>query len=236
MKKLLLIFLVITWIAGFNSCSKDSPAPQFTVYQVPVDIAARYIALAFCSASEGINAHVEKAASFTAQGMISFDSTFTAKKLDSATVKYNYEVEYPFVRVNTTPPQVTFDYTARGSFSAATLQSQDEQDANTWVITTLDQAQLTLNGSGTDGGQQYASAEKVLFSSNIIYAFKNVMIDKLTYMIVSGTATIRITGSGPGGVAFNYSGTLTFTGNRHAVLVLGGSTYNLSLSSGSVSK
>jgi hypothetical protein len=143
-------------------------------------------------------------------------------------------VVYTLARLTTSPPEVTFDYTANGSFSSDAFQSQDEQLGNNWVFTTLDQSQLTLNGAGTDGGQQYALLEKVLFSSNIIYTFKNVMIDKLTYMVASGTAPITINGSGPGGVAYNYSGTLTFNGNRKAELILGGSTFYISLNTGAI--
>ena len=237
MKKLILFWFAIVLSFGLNSCGKDSSNSDIIVYKIPVDIAARYVAMAFCNSSAGINLHMENAAAFTAQGYGNFDSTFTLKKLDSAaTVKYQYHVEYIFTRFNTSPPKVTFDYTAIGSFSSNSIQSQDEQSGNTWAITTLDQPQLTINGSGSDGGQQYVPMEKVLFSSNIIYTFNNVMIDKLTYMAVSGTAQITIKGGGPAGVAYSYSGTLTFNGNRKAELILGGSTYNISLNTGSITK
>ena len=238
MKKLILFCLAIVLSLGLNSCGKDSSSnDNIIVYKIPVGIAARYVAMAFCNASAGINSHLENAAAFTAQGYGSFDSTFTIKKLDSAaTVKYQYQVGYTFARLTTSPPEVTFDYTAIGSFSSAAIQSQDEQSGNGWGITTLDQSQLTINGSGTDGGQQYAFLEKVSFSSNIIYTFNNVMMDKLTYMAASGTAQINIRGDGPGGVAYSYSGTLTFNGNRQAELILGGSTFYISLSTGSITK
>ncbi len=85
MKKLILISFVIVLSVGLNSCSKDSSSStSIVVYQVPVDIAARYITMAFCSASAGINLHLENAAAFTAKGKNSFDSTFTIKKMDSA--------------------------------------------------------------------------------------------------------------------------------------------------------
>lgn len=238
MKKLILFCFAIVLSLGLNSCGKDSSSSDnIVVYKLPVDIAARYVAMAFCNASAGINLHLENAAAFTAQGIGSFDSTFTLKKLDSAAaVKYQYQVIYTLARLTTSPPKVTFDYTANGSFSSDAIQSQDEQSGNNWEFTTLDQSQLTVNGSGTDGGQQYALLEKVLFSSNIIYTFTNVMMDKLTYMAASGTAQISIRGAGPGDVGFSYSGTLTFNGNRKAELILGGSTFSISLSTGSITK
>jgi len=238
MKKLLIYCLLIIFTLGFNSCGKDSSSSTtVTVYVLPVDIAARYIAMAFCNASEGINLHIEKFGSFSASGRSSFDSSFLAKKMDSsAIVKYQYQVVYSFNRLTTTPPQTTFDYTAGGGFSSDAIVSSDEQTSSNWTISTLDQGQLTLNGSGTDGGQQYASLEKVYFSSDFHYTFQNLKINKLSGLVVSGTATITDSGSGPGGVGYNYSGTITFTGDRKAELVLGGSTFYFSLSSGSVTK
>jgi hypothetical protein len=236
MKKFILLTFVIVLSVGLNSCSKESSnTSNIIVYQVPVDIAARYITMAFCNASAGINLHIENAATFTSLGKGSFDSTFTIKKLDSAAaVKYQYQVEYTLAR-QTSPSQVTFDYTAGGSFSSSVLQSADEQDG-TWVFTTLAQSQLTMNGSGTDGGNQNDVVDKVQFTSQFIYTLQNVMIDKTTDMIASGSATITINGAGPADVHFNYSGTLTFSGNRQAVLVLGGSTFNFSLLTGNYTK
>jgi hypothetical protein len=236
MKKLILISFVIILFVGINSCSKDSSnTTTVVVYKVPSDIAARYIMMAFCSASAGINFNMENAAAYVANGKGSFDTTFTIKKLDSAaTVKYQYQVDYTLTRFPS-PPQVNFEYTSGGSFSSSVILSQDEQNG-TWVFTTLDQSQLTLNGSGTDGGQQYTIVDKVQFTSQFSYTLQNVMVDKITHVIASGAATITISGAGPADVHFNYSGTLTFSGNHQAVLVLNGSTYNFSLLTGNFTK
>jgi hypothetical protein len=236
MKKLILISFVIMLSVGLTSCSKDSSSSSnVVIYQVPVDIAGRYITMAFCSASAGINMHLETASAYTAQGKASFDSSFTIKKLDSAaTVKYQYQVQYTLARL-TSPSEVSWDYTAGGSFSSSAILSQDEQNG-TWTFTTLDQSQLTVNGQGTDGGTQYAVVDKVQFTSQFSYVFQNVMVDKMTGMVASGTATITINGAGPAAVHFNYSGTLTFLGNRQAVLVLGGSTFNFNLLTGNLTK
>jgi hypothetical protein len=240
MKKLILISLVVVLSLGFNSCGKDSTNGGdgiVVVYKVPVDIAARYIAMAFCSASGGINSHMENATAAIAHGRGSFDSTFTIIKKDSsAAVKYQYQVEYTMARITSTPPKVTFDYSATGGFNCSSMVSDDEQNGTSWFFTTLDQSQFTLNGSGTDGGQQYAPLEKVQFTSRIIYSLTNVMMDKMTFMAVSGTSQISITGAGPAGVAFSYSGTLTFNGDRKAELVLNGSPFSFSLTSGSITK
>ncbi len=237
MKKLILILFVTILSIGWNSCEKSSSnTTNYTVYQVPVDVVASYVTKAFCNASTGINYHLEKAAGYTSVGAPAFDSSFTLKKLDSAaTVKYSYQVLYTFAILSSSPLKTSFDYTADGSFSSSSLQSQDSQQGD-WTITVQDASHLSVNGTGTDGGQQYDVPDKVQFTSQITYTLQNVLADKMTYMVTSGTAQISISGAGPGAVHFNYSGTLTFTGNRQAILVLGGSTYNFSLLTGTISK
>jgi hypothetical protein len=235
MKKMILFCLAVVFVAGINSCGKDSSNTDVVIYKVPVDIAARYIALAFCNASAGINSHMENAAGFTARGSETFDSTFNVKVTDSnAVVRYNYNVVYNFIRQAANPPNTTMGYTSQGTFSSNAMISQDSPKGN-WILTTLDQALLTMNGNGEDAGMQYAKLEKVNFGSKITYTLNNVMMSKVSpYMAASGTAQVSINGTGPLGVLFGYSGTITYNGNRQATLVLGGVTFHFSLSSGAI--
>ena len=238
MKKLVLIAFLTILILGMNSCGKDSTSNDnnYTVYKVPVDLASKYVALAFCNATTGINYHIEKAAGYAARGTLSLDSSFMLKKLDSsATVKYSYQVVYNYAIVTSSPLKAVFDYTADGSFSSSSIQSQDSQLSD-WNITIQDPTHFSLNGTGSDGGSQYAVLDKVFLQSRIGYTLQNVLVDKMTDMISSGTAQIKISGAGPAGVQFSYSGTMTFSGNHVAVLVLDGTTYNLNLVTGGISK
>ena len=238
MKKLLLIAFLSLLIAGLNSCGKDSSGDtnHYTVYKVPVDLVSKYVAFAFSNATTGINYHIEKAAGYAARGASSHDSSFLLKKLDSsATVKYSYQVNYTYSVVTTSPFKSEFDYSSDGSFSSSSMQSQDSQQGD-WYITIQDQSHFDLNGSGTDGGAQFAPLDKVPFQSRITYSLQDVLVDKMTDMVSSGSVQITVTGGGPAGVQFTYSGTLTFSGNHLAVLVLSGSTYNLNLTTGGISK
>ena len=236
MKKRILYSLLIVLSYGIiYSCSKDNSSSDnnnIVIYKIPVSVTAQYIAYAFCNNAAGINLHLERAASYTTHGRTDFDSSFVMSKKDS----YQYQVIYNFSRPATIPPKALFDYSAAGTFNGGALTSQDTQYGNGWSITTLDQAQLTVNGNGTDGGQQYSYLEKALFSSQIHYSFVNLKMDTTTFMVTSGSATISINGSGPGGVHFDYPGTLTFMGNRTATLVLAGSTFDISLLTGTMTK
>ena len=83
MKKLILISLVIVLSLGVNSCGKEtSSTTNYTIYQVPVGIAATYVIMAFSNATTGINYQLEKAVGYTAMGVAAFDSTVTLKKTE----------------------------------------------------------------------------------------------------------------------------------------------------------
>jgi hypothetical protein len=68
---------------------------------------------------------------------------------------------------------------------------------------------------------------------------KNLTIAKPTVhmpaMITSGNATATITGNSPKG-AFLFDGTITFTGFNEAVLILGGTSYAVNLTTGAIAK
>ncbi|MCX6244367.1 MAG: hypothetical protein NTU98_06635 [Bacteroidetes bacterium] len=233
MKKIILFCLsaiVLSMVS--SSCSKDNSGDDLNIYVIPSKVVSQYLALAFSNASSGINWHLENISGIAASGAVSFDSTYTLLKTDSSSaVNFHYVVDSHYFRGPTNPPEVTYDYTASGSFNSATIYSADQHQVN-WAITGLDQSQVTFSGTGGIGGQQHSYGENANFTSHVSYTFHDVMTDKLTSKVKSGTATISVTGMGPGGVNFAYSGTLTFLGNRQATLVFEGSTYNFSLDTG----
>jgi len=58
-------------------------------------------------------------------------------------------------------------------------------------------------------------------------------LSKIDRKIISGTATITITGTGPKGNSFSYTGTITFNGDNTATLkITGGSSYTINLLTG----
>jgi len=216
-----------------SSCNKDdSSGNDIVIYKIPSGVVAQYLSLAFCNASAGINWHLEKIAGIAASDAGSFDSTYTLLKTDSASaVNYHYVVDSHYTRGTTNPPVVTYEYTANGSFNSEPIYSSDQHQGN-WGINGLDQPQITFSGNGTIVGQQHSYDENANFTSHVNYTFHDVVMDTLTSKATSGTADITVNGEGPGYVEFNYSGTLTFTGNRQATLVFDGKTYNFSLDTG----
>ena len=234
MKKILLFCLsgIILSIVSISCDKDDSDGSDLNIYKIPSDVVAQYLTQAFCNGSAGINWHIENIAGIAASGAVSFDSSYTLQKTDSASaIKYHYVVESHYTHGTANPPVITYEYIATGSFNSKTIYTSDQHQVS-WEISGVDLPQITFTGDGTIGGQQHSYDENANFSSHVSYVFHNVMIDNLTSKVASGTADITVSGTGPGYVEFSYSGTLTFLGNRQAQLVFDGATYNFSLDTG----
>jgi hypothetical protein len=240
MKKISSLLLITgSLLLFFISCSKSDNDDDLNVYVFPPDAAAKYITMAFCINSGGIDLHLENAASIAGR-MTSgaFDSTFKLKQTDSTLViRYIYDGSYNANYLAGTPPKIDFSYTETGAFNSAVMSSDDQQSGD-FMITGLDSAStsLVMNGSGSDGGLQQSGSYNVSFNSSFNYTLKDVLFDKNTHQITSGTATIHIDGVGPANIPFGYGGSITFSGNRKATLVLSGTTYTMNLETGGASK
>ncbi|MGZ3755052.1 MAG: hypothetical protein ACXVAY_21370 [Mucilaginibacter sp.] len=73
-------------------------------------------------------------------------------------------------------------------------------------------------------------------SASIDIVAKNLVVSKSTQTIVSGTATVIVTGTTFKKGDFTYNGIATFTGNYMASLMLNGSNYTINLATGIVTK
>jgi hypothetical protein len=238
-------FSLLLLLAGFSaffmvSCNNNNDDSNPPIYVFDVDAAAQYITTAFCINSGGINFHMENAARIADKlksGL--FDSAFQLKKTDTALViRYMYDVQYNANYVASNPPKVQFTYTANGAFNSTFMSSDDTQNGN-FTITGLDTASvhLVMNGTVTDGGNQHSDYYNNLdFISQFTFTPKNVEFDKQTFWITGGTGTIHINGFGPANIPFDFGGSITFTGLRIATLVLNGTTYQMNLVTGGMSK
>jgi hypothetical protein len=73
-------------------------------------------------------------------------------------------------------------------------------------------------------------------TASVDIVLKNLVINKTTQMINSGTGTMILTGSTLKKGDFTYNGTITFNGNAMATMALNGSNYTINLATGAVAK
>ena len=157
--------------------------------------------------------------------------------LNAAGAAITYSYAYSSNRLLTcnvgVPSTFQFNFTGKNSYSAAYISSDDSAQGN-FNVTGLNPGatQYVFNASYIRNGSETSKVRnQYTFTSNINIQSTDLTIDKSTQQIVSGTATVSISGAASNGKSFSYSGTITFSGGKQALLVLGnGNTYTITWS------
>ena len=73
------------------------------------------------------------------------------------------------------------------------------------------------------------------FTSQVTFTLAEVLLDKETYEVVSGSGSVEVSGTvTPGGNTFDYTASLTYLGGGQAEVVIEGTTYLIDLTSGEI--
>lgn len=127
------------------------------------------------------------------------------------------------------PQQFNFDYNGRTALTTKEFATNDTTSSHyTLKGFTANSTTWEVNHTFDRNGKLESKNDKFpSFTSTLHYESSNIKIDKRTKEIISGTASIRITGSDSKRNAFRYEGTLTFKGDRKAVYVTSGGNFDL---------
>jgi len=102
-------------------------------------------------------------------------------------------------------PRISFNANSTGTFEVTDLLPPDDEYAMTATYTRTGETHSKVLNENS-------------FTSTITINSSDIKIDKITREISSGTASVSITGTSFRGVAFTFTGTLTFLGNKKATL------------------
>ena len=172
-------------------------------------------------------------AKFADQCGVQHDTTVTGSSSDTATiVTWSYAFNWGWLLTCTeqVPSVFTFNYKGHAIYDGPRMSSDDSAKA-TITVSALsgDSSYYRINQTYTRHGSQKSKiGEKHSFTSLITITATNLLVNKSTLKILSGTATVNISGEGSGGKSFSRSGTITFSGNESASLVLNGDKYTVS--------
>lgn len=144
-------------------------------------------------------------------------------------IDYSYDFKLLCGADATTPQSFDFNFDGKTKISSSKISMSDTSAAK-FSITGLDKASTSLvfnqaldhkgNYTSTSGGNS--------FHNVIVYAAKDIKVSKTTYMIESGTATLKISGTTTTGKTFSYDGLITYKGKNTATYqVTGGGTFDL---------
>jgi hypothetical protein len=254
--KTIKLSLIILLMLGAFSCKKDNSASTST--SVTTDQVADIAAGSLAENSQGL-ATVTDDIAVNAQGLSSTsgltvnsnglstasvhqacgttltDSVTRSLTLDSVSINYFFKYSRTLnCNTSSQPDNLINALTFHGSFDGPRLSSTNSGSA-TVTIAGLTQAatNFAVNGEYKRAGSfQSKVGDKASGNSNVDIVATNLLISKSTRKIISGSATIAITGTGPKGVAFSYTGTIVFNGDETATLTINGTVYTINLTTG----
>jgi hypothetical protein len=239
-------WLFLSLFAVVLACQDDDePASAITSEE-----AAFLISASLASNTSGVNFVSAKTADVTVDMVadnsggrvaacgLSQNIDLSGSSPDGAAVSFSYDFSYKF-KLNcngeSQPSDVTVNLSYSGAFDAPKLAAEHTGLAEL-AVTGLEEtaAEFLLTGLyKRTGSFEHKELEKS-GSSSIEVTFKDVVVDKQTHKIVSGTATYALSGNVPDKGAFKYNGNIVFQGSDVAELNVSGVKFSTSLKNGDV--
>ena len=254
MKTTFKLSLVILLMLGAFSCKKDNSAStssSVTTDQV-ADIAAGSLAensegLASVTDDIAVNAQAVSSTSnltINSQGTSSVhqecgttlsDSVTRSLTIDSVTLDYFFKYTHTLnCNSSSQPDNIANALTYHGDFNGPRLTSTNSGTATVTIAgLTQGATNFVVNGEYKRAGSfQSKVGNKASGNSNVDIVVTNLTIKKSNRTIASGSGTISITGTGPKGVTFSYTGTIVFNGDGTATLTINSTVYTINLVTG----
>ncbi|HZY37935.1 MAG TPA: hypothetical protein VFE53_14860 [Mucilaginibacter sp.] len=161
------------------------------------------------------------------------DSTVSYASATTGVPSFTYSLSWKYTLACTVPSTLTLNFTGAGTYNGF-IQSSSFNSNGGFVLTGLgaSSSQFTFNSNYSRTGTTISKiGNKNTFNHTLTITSSNIVYDKTTKEIVSGTATVSIQVTSTSGKSWSYGGTLTFLGNKTAKLVLNsGTVYNISWS------
>lgn len=257
--KALKLSLIVALLAFSISCKKsDSSTSAAVTIDEAADMAASSVSsntFGFATVADnvGVNAQGLSSISGSGQAVNSVSTNATTRQACGTTIadsisasgKTNdvtFSYFYKFTRTlncnaSSQPDNVANAITFKGSYDGPRITSVD---AGTATVTigglTTNATNYVVNGKYTRKGAFTSKVGgKASGSSNVEITATNVLLSKPARNIVSGTATVTISGSSAKGT-FSFTGTMVFSGNNSAALTVGTTVYIINLLTGTYIK
>ncbi len=232
LKSMTFIFTLLLII----SCSKDDKME--TVLQN--DEAMEVVQTSLQKSTSGFNEEIEKSAMQTNEdysqnatcGEIYQDSFTNNYEGEFVNSNYNLMWQYTLLCSNINVPQsLDLNASSSGFYQTEHIASVDQSESNL-LISGIEPSNSNYTFSGDykrEGTQELNFLQSRSLTSTIKLAFDAIVVDKETYQIQSGSATVTLYGTNANNQSFEFNGDVVFTGNRTAILTLNGTTYNIDL-------
>ena len=230
--KIALSSLIVAGLAlNVSSCKKDgiSSTPSTTVTEAD---AAELATDAVTPSTGGMVTQVNNSVIIYQNTALSCgvqkDSTLTGASASGVSPSYSYNLKWNY-ELNCSgivPNTLNFNFTGSSTYDGPRMSSTDSSTGG-FTLGGLSSTQYTLNTNYTRTGSTISKiGAQNSFNSTFSIVSSNIIIQKSTQQIVSGSATVSITATSTSGKSFTFNGTLSFLGGKKANLVLNsGTTY-----------
>jgi hypothetical protein len=246
MKTINTLLLTILLMVSFTACDKeDADTPGTMTTEEAVEIVASALADDSMGASATVTSTTEisnttlesEAGGRVASCGYTGDSTFSLK--GGITIAYDYSYSYSYELTCSelmTPSTMEFEISYNGDVDAPRFSSSNLGTA-AWSVAGLELAETsyTLNGSYKRSGTFESKVRNMnATSSNVELTLSDLIVDKGTYEIESGTASVSVSGSLEGKGGFQFTGIVEFLGDKQVVITISGDKYVVDLESGEI--
>lgn len=226
------------------ACNDDDDSSSAMTSEEAADVVGSSLAVNSSGLTAVVNASVEGtdaalAASDggrTAACGYTNELTFSANNLPGAIITYSYDYSYSYILTcaDDIPQSLAVNTSYDGQFDAPRLASQHSGTGNL-TITALNESATSyiINGDyNRSGAFQSKIRNKNSSTSTVDFSIDDVTVDKTNQKILSGTASVTITGSVTGKGSFTYTATVVFEGNGTAKVTINGTVYIVDLTTG----
>lgn len=238
------LFLLACLLCVAGACNDDDDDSTAMTSEEAADVVGSSLAVNSSGLAAVVNASAEGADAAleaseggrTAACGYTNQLTFSANSLPSALITYSYDYSYSYILTcgDNVPQSLAVTTTYEGQFDAPRLASQHTGSSNL-TITALDESATSyiINGDyDRSGSFQSKIRNKNSSTSTVDFSIDDLTVDKTNQKILSGSASVTITGSVTGKGSFTYTATVIFEGDGTAKVTINGTVYIVDLTTG----
>jgi len=240
-KSVVMITLLST--LGFVSCSKDDDSND-TSATITEEEVVDVVESSLAKDSNGMSKTMETTVVTAEEDQMLIEQentlcgeTTTNSFNQSATngsYSYNYDISTSYTLSCTIfgfPTSLNFEASTDGQYATPRVTSDDTSTLD-WTVSNLSpiNANVVFNGQYERNGTQVSLVRNMnTFESTLTLNLSSVSVNKTTYEIESGTATLNFVGISSTGAQYNFTGSITFNGNGTATVIINGNSYTINL-------
>lgn len=238
------LFLLACLLCIAGACKDDNDDSSAMTSEEAADVVGSSLAMNSSGLTAVVNTSVNGADAAitaseggrTATCGYTNQQSFSATSLPGAIITYSYDYSYSYILTcgNDIPQNLAITTVYDGQFDAPRLASQHSGTSNL-TITALDEsaASYIINGNyNRSGAFQSKIRNKNSSTSTVDFSINDLTVNKTDQRVLSGSASVTLTGSISGKGSFTYTATVVFEGDETATVTINGTVYHVDLTTG----